>query len=91
MLISLDTPLSTREKILRDKKTWKGTTPTKSFNLSVDNGTSKTMLKDICERLGITDFDNIIPCVDKIQTVVKLIPQMEQVCNYIVIPSLFAK
>jgi hypothetical protein len=39
----------------------------------------KSYLKEICRKLGITDFDNIIPAVEKIQLVVRLIPQMEQV------------
>jgi hypothetical protein len=37
------------------------------------------MFQRICAKLGITDYQNIDVCVDKIQLVFKLVPQMEQV------------
>ncbi|KAJ3361262.1 hypothetical protein HDU91_004015 [Kappamyces sp. JEL0680] len=75
-----DTELSTRERIQRDKKLWKkGTTPKpKSFQAAVSDDSSKAILKDVCGKLGITDYEHIGPCVEKIQLVIRLIPQMEQ-------------
>ena len=78
--------LSTRERIQRDKKLWKSKNGTNTSISMADNSTvfdksdSKAVLKEVCRRLGITDYENIVPAVEKIQLVVRLIPQMEQVC-----------
>lgn len=78
--------LSTRERIQRDKKLWKSKNGTNASISMADNSTvfdksdSKAVLKEVCRRLGITDYENIVPAVEKIQLVVRLIPQMEQVC-----------
>lgn len=74
--------LTTRQRIARDKRIWKekhGSDSNKQTFSFVDSHDPKSMLKEICGRLGITDFDNILPCIEKIQLVVSLIPQMEQV------------
>jgi hypothetical protein len=77
--------MSTRERIHRDKKLWKakhGTNTSISIAkdpIYFDKSDSKSVLKEVCRRLGITDYENIVPAVEKIQLVVALVPQMEQV------------
>jgi hypothetical protein len=67
--------LSTRDLIQRDKKQWK----LQNGDLhGLTHDEMRVILKDVCNRLGITDYDNVGPCIEKIQMVVKLIPQMEQ-------------
>ena len=74
----VDSHLSTRERIQRDKKHWKSNgTPTKPK--SVDSKSSNSVLKEVCKKLGITDYENIPEAVEKIQMAFRLIPQMEKV------------
>lgn len=72
------TGLTTRELIQNDKKEWH----LKAGQISgFTTEELQSLLKDVCVRLGITDYENLGPCIDKIQTVVGLIPQMEKVSS----------
>ncbi|KAI8902459.1 hypothetical protein BC833DRAFT_573620 [Globomyces pollinis-pini] len=67
--------LTTRERIQRDKKIWK----LQSQNINGLTQLEATeQLKEICEKLGITDYENIGQSIDKIQLVFRLVPQMQR-------------
>ncbi|KAJ3270784.1 hypothetical protein HDV01_007403 [Terramyces sp. JEL0728] len=67
--------LGTRERIIRDKKKWKE----KAGKFEhLDSQESRATLLEICTKLGITDYENLSACVDRIIAVVKLVPQMEK-------------
>ncbi|KAJ3311714.1 hypothetical protein HDV04_003859 [Boothiomyces sp. JEL0838] len=67
--------LGTRERIIRDKKKWKEKAG-KFENL--DSQEARATLLEICAKLGITDYENLSACIDRIIIVVKLVPQMEK-------------
>jgi uncharacterized protein YecA (UPF0149 family) len=67
--------LSTRELIQRDKKQWK---IMNGDLIGMTEQEMKLLIQDICTRLGITDYQNVGSCIEKIEFAVKLIPQMEQ-------------
>jgi hypothetical protein len=67
--------LSTRELIQRDKKQWK---IMNGELIGMSDQEMKLLIQDICTRLGITDYQNVASCIQKIEFAVKLIPQMEQ-------------
>lgn len=70
--------LGTRERIIRDKKKWKEKAG-KFENL--DSQEARATLLEICTKLGITDYENLSACIDRIIIVVKLVPQMEKVLD----------
>jgi hypothetical protein len=53
-------------------------TPSKS-QITIDGKSSSAVLKEVCKKLGITDYENITGAVEKIQMAFRLIPQMEKV------------
>lgn len=69
--------VTTRDLIRRDKKLFK----MKMYKVDVlDPGQARELVKDVCARLNIPSLDEIESGLDKIEAVVRLIPQMEQVC-----------
>jgi hypothetical protein len=67
---------TTRDLIRRDKKLFK----MKMYKVDVlDVGQARELVKDVCARLNIPSLDEVDSGLDKIEAVVRLIPQMEQV------------
>lgn len=71
-----DSGLTTRERIQRDKKGWR----MKGGQLSgMDDSEVRSVLKEICTKLGIREYSDIALSVSKIDRAFNLIPQLEMV------------
>ncbi|KAJ3035768.1 hypothetical protein HK097_004119, partial [Rhizophlyctis rosea] len=67
--------LNTRDLIRRDKKAWK----LKLYKIdAMSLEECQDLLKDVCVKLEINDIEKLDPALDALETVIKLIPQMEE-------------
>jgi hypothetical protein len=78
--------ISTRELIKRDKLAWK----MKASHLDeMPEQDVKALLKDVCLKLAIEKIELLPEAIEQIDTVVRLVPQMEKVDIYFCINRLY--